>query len=71
MGLLFTDGQPPFFERYNINSASIVFKEWDNFPNPNIRKQEIKEFKKKQYERPEFNIQEKLEFADEVENSEN
>ena len=40
------DGEPPFFERYTINSASVLFKDWDFFPDPNIRINELKQVRK-------------------------
>lgn len=60
LGLLFMDGQPPFFERYIVNSASVRFREWDFFPDPNIRREELKAFELSELRKQEFDINNKI-----------
>jgi hypothetical protein len=52
------DGQPPFFERYTINSASVVFRDWDFFPDPHIKKNEKRDFKIQEKRKLDFKIEE-------------
>ena len=54
------DGQPPFFERYSINSASVIFRDWDYFPDPNIARSEKKEFKLQEERRTDFKLEGKV-----------
>lgn len=60
MGLLFMDGEPPFFERYMVNSASVSFREWDFFPDPNIRREELKAFELEELQKQQFDIRDKI-----------
>jgi hypothetical protein len=54
------DGEPPFFERYSINSASVVFRDWDYFPDPNIARNESKEFILQEQRKNDFKIEGKI-----------
>ena len=50
------DGKPPYFERYSINSASVLFKEWEEFPDPNLLKEYKKQLRFEKDEAAEFRI---------------
>jgi hypothetical protein len=60
------DGLPPFFERFMINSVSVVFREWDFFPNPNIRKAERLAMRQSNPEFVEFDLESKLKYVEEL-----
>ena len=65
LGVVFNDGKPPHFLRFNINSASVNFIEKEWFPDPNIKKRELEAINKEieEKEKPEnYNIEERDSF---------